>query len=256
MKLVSWNINSIKARGDHVVRFLKETAPDVLMLQELKGEDFPAVLFEEYHAEAVTQKAYNGVAILSKHPMDIIHTALPGMEDDEQSRYLEANINGIRVINIYLPNGNPVEGGTHEKFRYKLRWMDALVAHIKSLRAARVPFVIGGDFNIIPTAMDCHDPKVWAGDALFHAESLKRWRALLNTGLTDTFRIKNKSAENYTFWDYQAGAWQRNNGIRIDHFLTCPELTDRVTECTIDKEPRGWDRPSDHTPIALTLKPL
>lgn len=257
MKLVSWNVNSIKARGEHVQRFLRETAPDVLMLQELKGLDFPADLFEGYHSEAVTQKAYNGVAFLSKSPMDIILTALPGDDSDEQSRYIEADINGIRVINIYLPNGNPVgEDNNHEKFLYKLGWMDRLIARIKILRADNIPFVIGGDINLIPEARDCKNIKDWQGDAAHHPESLKRWRTLLNLGLTDAFRIFNQSAEQYTFWDYQAGAWQKNNGIRIDHFLTSPQITDRIESCLIDKEPRGWDRPSDHTPIALILKPV
>lgn len=256
MKLVSWNVNSIKARGDHVKRFLTETAPDVLMLQELKGLDFPSSDFESlgYTCEAVTQKAYNGVAILSKHPIKIIHTALPGNDGDEQARYIEADINGIRVINIYLPNGNPVDDGTHEKFLYKLDWMDRLIARVKDLRAANIPFVIGGDFNIIPTAKDCKNIKDWEGDAAHHPQSLSRYRTLLNAGLTESYRIFDNSAEKYTFWDYQAGAWQKNNGIRIDHFLTSPEITDRIESSTIDKEPRGWERPSDHTPIALTLK--
>jgi len=256
MKLVSWNVNSIKARGEHVHRFLKESAPDILMLQELKGEIFATDSFEGYHAKAVTQKAYNGVAIISKHPINTLLTALPGLGDDEQSRYIEADINGIRVINIYLSNGNPVEGGSHEKFLYKLRWMDALIARVKILRAEGVPFVIGGDFNIIPCAIDCHDIKACQGDALHHPEGLKLWRTLLNTGLTDAYRIHDSSKEKYTFWDYQAGAWPKNNGIRIDHFLTSPQITDRIESCVIDKNPRGWDRPSDHTPIALTLKPL
>ena len=258
MKLVSWNVNSIKARKDYVLRFLTESKPDILMLQELKGLDFPAADFESigYHCQAVTQKAYNGVALISKDPIDIIHTALPGNESDEQARYIEANINDIRVINIYLPNGNPVEDGHHEKFQYKLNWMNRLVTRVKELRQNRIPFVIGGDFNIIPAAQDCKNIKDWEGDAAHHPASLRHWRALLNNGLYDAFRIFNKSSQNYTFWDYQAGAWQKNNGIRIDHFLTCPLLTDRIQSCEIDKEPRGWDRPSDHTPIALTLNSL
>lgn len=255
IRLVSWNVNSIKARGDHVKRFASEIKPDIMMLQELKGVDFPADEFTAlgYESVAATQKSYNGVAIIAKHPITLIHDKLPGDDADEQARYLEADIAGLRVINIYLPNGNPVDT---EKFPYKLGWMDRLIARVKILRAESVPFVIGGDFNIIPEDKDCYDPKVWAGDALFHKDSLKRFKTLLNLGLYDAFRICDGSAEQYTFWDYQQGAWQRGNGIRIDHFLTSPPLTDRLIRCDINKEPRGWDRPSDHTPIVLTLKSL
>ena len=256
MKIVSWNVNSINARGEHVKDFLNGAQPDVLMLQELKTQDFPAAEFEAlgYHSFVKGQKSYNGVAILSKHDITPIRDALPGDDTDEQARYLEADINGIRVINIYLPNGNPVEDGQHKKFLYKLAWMDRLITHLKSLRAQDIPFLIGGDFNIIPSDIDCHDPNKWRGDALFHPQSLKRWHTLLNLGLTDAYRIHNYAAESYTFWDYQAGAWPKNHGIRIDHFLTSPQITDRIESCAIDKNPRGWDRPSDHTPIALTLQ--
>ncbi len=255
MKLVSWNVNSIKARHDHVVRFLTESAPDVLMVQELKGLEFPKVDFQAlgYNVVEATQKSYNGVAIFAKHDIDLIHDHLPGDETDEQARYLEADINGVRVIDIYLPNGNPVAVDS-EKFPYKCGWMDRLLTRVKQLRADKIPFVIGGDFNIIPTGKDCYDPKAWEGDALFHPDSLKRFRALLNQGLTDAFRVFNQQAEQYTFWDYQRGAWQRNHGIRIDHFLTSPQITDCMLNCWVDKEPRGWERPSDHTPIVLELK--
>ncbi len=255
MKLVSWNVNSIKARLEHVVRFLKETQPDVLMLQELKGMEFPHIEIEAlgYKCEAVTQKSYNGVALISKHDIDIQHKSLPGNDGDEQARYIEADINGVRVINIYMPNGNPVAVDS-EKFPYKLGWMDLLYQRLSALRDERVAFVIGGDFNIIPEDKDCYDPKAWHGDALYHPESLSRFRSFLNLGLTDAFRTFNQEAETYSFWDYQRGAWQRNNGIRIDHFLTSPQITDLTLNCDIDKEPRGWERPSDHTPIVLSLK--
>ena len=257
LTLVSWNVNSIKARLDHVKRFISQNKPDILMLQELKGVDFPADDFVAlgYESQAVTQKSYNGVAILSAHPVERIHNALPGDDSDTQARYLECTIAGLRVINIYLPNGNPVDTDS-EKFPYKLAWMDRLIARVKELRAQAIPFVIGGDFNIIPQDKDCYDPKVWVGDALFHEDSLKRFKTLLNLGLNDAFRICDSSAEKYSFWDYQKGAWQRNNGIRIDHFLTSPQVSDRMIDCVIDKEPRGWDRPSDHTPIVLRVKPL
>ncbi len=253
MKIVSWNVNSIKARLEHVKRYLSKESPDILMLQELKGLEFPAEKFKSlgYHTHAVPQKAYNGVAIISKHPINVIHSHLPGNEKDEQARYIEANINSIRVINIYLPNGNPSPG---PKYDYKLEWMEHLYARLKHLRDTDTPFVIGGDFNVIPENKDCHNTKDWQGDALFRPETHAVWRKLLNLGLTDAFRVNNNAAEQYTFWDYQAGAWQKNNGIRIDHFLLSPTLADRLQSCTINKTPRGWDKPSDHTPIELILE--
>lgn len=252
MKITSWNVNSINARLEHVKKYLAEFQPDILMVQELKTQDFPAHEFEElgYKSEAVPQKAYNGVAILSKHDIKTLHTALPGNETDEQSRYIEADINGLRVINIYLPNGNPL--GT-EKFTYKLEWMEHLRTHLENLRRDRIAFVIGGDFNVIPEDKDCYDPKAWTGDALFQPESRALFRRMLNLGLTDAYRTLHKGAAQYTFWDYQAGAWPQNKGIRIDHFLLSPEMADKLEACEIHKDPRGWDKPSDHTPIELSL---
>ncbi len=252
MKIASWNVNSIKARLDHALQWLQDTAPDALMLQELKGETFPSEAFEAigYHASYVGQKAYNGVAILTKTPHEPLCRALPGNADDVQARYIETDLNGIRLINIYLPNGNPL--GT-EKFDYKLAWMDRLYTQLKSYRDSQIPFMIGGDFNIIPDNIDCYDPAAWANDALFAPESRARWRALLNLGLTDCFRALHPQLQEFSFWDYQAGAWQRNNGIRIDHFLASPAIADRVTSCVIDKTPRGWDKASDHTPIVVEI---
>ncbi len=252
MKIVSWNVNSIKARLEHVKRYLNETAPDVLMVQELKGLEFPKDKIEElgFRTHAVCQKAYNGVAIISKHPIEVIHSALPGYEDDEQARYIEADINGLRLINIYLPNGNPVPG---DKYDYKLKWMGHLYNRLKALTESDTAFVIGGDFNVIPEDKDCHSPNDWRGDALFRPETHAIYRSILNLGLTDAFRVNNTLDEQYTFWDYQAGAWQKNNGIRIDHFLLSPTIADRLEGCTVNKTPRGWEKPSDHTPIELTL---
>jgi exodeoxyribonuclease-3 len=252
MKIVTWNVNSIKMRTDNVIRWIGEHAPDVLMIQELKGTEFPHDIFKcaGYETIAETQKAYNGVAILSRHPFNIILNALPGDQTDEQARYLEADISGLRVINIYLPNGNPV--GT-DKFEYKLKWMERLYKRIETLRAAQTPFLIGGDFNVIPEPRDCHDPKAWADDALFRIETRRAFRKILNLGLTDAFRIFNQSAGQYSFWDYQAGAWEKNNGIRIDHFLLSPEIADRAQSCAIDSTPRGWDKPSDHVPVVLEI---
>jgi exodeoxyribonuclease-3 len=251
MKIVSWNVNSVKARLEHVKKFLQYANPDILMMQELKGLEFPESEFATlgYQAQTVPQKAYNGVAVLSKTHAHVIHRKLPDEEPDEQARYLEVDVNGQRFINIYLPNGNPYPG---EKFDYKLDWMVRLKNRIADLRAQNIEFVIGGDFNIIPEAKDCYDPKAWENDALYRIESRQRFRALLNLGLTDAFRVYNTSQE-FTFWDYQAGCWPQNKGIRIDHFLLSPKMADRLKICYIDKEPRGWDKASDHTPIILEL---
>ncbi|MGH1376262.1 MAG: exodeoxyribonuclease III [Alphaproteobacteria bacterium] len=252
MKITSWNVNSIKARQEHVKRYLSEYSPDVLMIQELKGIEFPSETFETlgYHTHAVGQKAYNGVAIISKHPITAHHDALPGDDTDEQARYIEADINNTRLINIYLPNGNPAPG---PKYDYKLAWMQRLYKRLKHLRDTDTPFIIGGDFNVIPEDKDCKTPKDWEGDAAFRIETHKIYRSLLNLGLTDAFRTFDTREKSYTFWDYQAGAWQRNNGIRIDHFLLSPTMADSLKSCTINKEPRGWEKPSDHTPIEIEL---
>lgn len=252
MKIVTWNVNSIKARQDHVVRYLQEQEPDLLMVQELKGLDFPADNFEAigYKTHAVTQKSYNGVAVFSKHDFDVIRTALEGDTEDEQARFIEIKIAGVHYINIYLPNGNPAPG---PKYDYKLAWMERLRTHAAQLIANDTPFLIGGDFNVIPHDRDCHDPKSWADDALKRPPTLEQFRALENLGLYDAFRAHDNRAQQYSFWDYQAGAWQKNNGIRIDHFLLSPDLTDKLVSCAINKEPRGWDKPSDHTPVELEL---
>ncbi len=252
MKIATWNVNSIKARTGHVQRWLDRVQPDILCLQELKGLEFPKDAFEGWHIHAVGQKAYNGVAILAKNPFDVVLEKLPGDDADEQARYLEIESSGLRLINIYLPNGNPWPG---EKFDYKLKWMDRLLVRLLELRAAEIPFVITGDFNVIPEERDCWDVKVWENDALYRIETRQRFRALLNTGLTDAFRAFNQETHQYTFWDYQAGCWPKDLGIRIDHFLLSPAVTDRLISCTIDKEPRGEESPSDHTPVILTIKP-
>lgn len=252
MKIAIWNVNSIKARADQVVAWLGAQQPDALLIQELKGLDFDTAVFEKigYQSLFVGQKAYNGVAILTKAPAAIVRDKLPGDDSDEQARYLEADYNGVRLINIYAPNGNPVDS---EKFPYKLGWLARLRTHLATLRRDQIPFIVGGDFNIIPEDRDCHDPQVWLNDALFRLESRQAFRALLNLGLTDAFRVRNQQDRQYTFWDYQAGAWPQNKGIRIDHFLLSPALADRLVGCAIDKEPRGWDKASDHTPVLLEI---
>lgn len=253
MKIATWNVNSIKARLDHVKNWLEKHQPDVLTIQELKGLDFPAQEFEAlgYKSAAVTQKAYNGVATLSKHDIKVELEALPGGEGDDQARYIEATINGTRIIGIYAPNGNPVDS---DKFPYKLGWLDRLKERLRILREEEMPVVIGGDFNIIPEARDCYDPAAWADDALFHMESRQKLRAMVNLGYTEAFRVHNQKAGQYTFWDYQAGCWPQNKGIRIDHFLLSPAAADRLVSCTIDSAPRGLDKASDHTPVVLELR--
>ena len=253
MKLASWNVNSIKARQDIVLKWLEDVQPDVLMIQELKGLDFPVQdQFEAlgYQIQTVPQKTYNGVATLSKTDIKMLKDKLPGFEEDEQARYQEMEINGIRMINVYAPNGNPVDT---EKYPYKLKWLDHLYERLADLRNDKVPFFICGDFNIIPEERDCYDPKVWIEDALFKVESRERLRKMLYLGLTDAFRVYNQQEAQYTFWDYQGGAFPANKGIRIDHFLTSPQITDRMTSCYIDATPRSWEKPSDHTPIILEV---
>ena len=252
IKIATWNVNSIKARQEHVLTFLKTRQPDVLMIQELKGLEFSDSEFKTlgYDSVAESQKAYNGVAILSKHPITVLENVLAGDPADSQARYLEVSIQNMRLINIYLPNGNPVDT---DKYTYKLSWMDRLKVKLQHLREAGHEFIIGGDFNVIPEARDCHDPKVWQNDALFRIETRRKFRELLHLGLTDAFRVYNQNPGRYTFWDYQAGAWDRNHGIRIDHFLLSPAMADRLQSCTIDTEPRGWDKPSDHVPVILEI---
>jgi exodeoxyribonuclease III len=253
MKIASWNVNSIRARLDHVIAWIKLQQPDVLLLQELKATEFPALVFQAlgYESVAVTQKSYNGVAVLSRHPMETINTTLAGDEADSHARYLELTIEGIRIVNIYLPNGNPV--GT-EKFAYKLAWMDRLLEKMSAWRREDVPVLVGGDFNVIPEDIDCHKPSSWIRDALFQPEPRSRYRALLDLGYTDAFRFLHPGETGqFTFWDYFRQAFEHNRGIRIDHFLLSPKLADRLQSCVIDRGPRAQERPSDHTPIMVEL---
>ncbi len=252
MRIATWNVNSIKARLDHVKDWLGTAQPDVLMIQELKGLEFPAGDFQSLGYESVFagQKTYNGVATLSRRPQAVVLNRLPGDDADEQARYLETDIDGLRLVNIYLPNGNPVDS---DKFPYKLGWMTRLYDRLSALRAEGVPFLVGGDFNIIPEDRDCYDPALWTNDALFRLESRQKFRALVNLGLTDAFRVLNDDAGQYTYWDYQGGAWPANKGIRIDHILLSPPVADRLRGCAIDTGPRGRDKASDHTPLIAEI---
>ena len=254
MKIATWNVNSINARLENVTEWLKQAEPDVACLQEIKTVDdaFPSQTVEDlgYNVAVHGQKSYNGVAILSKRPFDETMSRLPGDDGDDHARYLEAVVpcDGavVRVASIYLPNGNPV--GT-DKFAYKLAWMDRLIGHATRLMALEEPLVLAGDFNVIPVPEDARNPEAWLGDALFQPESRDRYRRLLNLGLTDGFRACDAEAGSYTFWDYQGGAWQKDNGIRIDHLLLSPQAADRLTRSEIDRHVRAWERPSDHVPV-------
>ncbi len=254
MKIASWNVNSVKARLPRLLDYLKEEAPDVLCLQELKTVDdaFPRDEIAElgYNIETHGQKTYNGVALLSKYPIEDVMRRLPGNDEDEQARYIEGTIQGIRVASIYLPNGNPVDT---EKFPYKLQWMDLLIERAKELLTWEEPVVLAGDYNIIPQDEDCYDAKAWEGDALTQPESRNRFRQLLNLGYADAYRTFTRDV-NYTYWDYQRGAWQKDHGIRIDHLLLSGEAADKMENVGIDKGPRGQEKPSDHTPIWVDLK--
>ena len=255
MRIATWNVNSIKARLEPVLGWLKTAAPDVLLMQEIKCEtpNFPALEFKSagYEVQALGQKTYNGVAILSRHKIENVMEHLPEAGEDTQARYLEATIKGVRIASIYLPNGNPM--GT-EKYEYKLAWLKRLHAHMEGLLQDERCVVLGGDYNVIPEAIDVYDPKGWENDALYHPKSRAAWRELTSLSYTDAFRALHPQKKHaYTFWDYQAGSWQRDNGLRIDHFLLSPEATDRLTNCFIDRTPRGQDKASDHTPVVVEL---
>ncbi len=257
MRIATWNVNSIKARLPNVVAWLRTASPDICLLQELKCVDdaFPALEIGElgYNIATHGQKTYNGVAILSKTPLEDVRRGLDGDESDIQSRYIEAVTGGIRVASIYLPNGNPVET---EKFPYKLGFFDRLVKHARAMLRHEEVFVLAGDYNVCPTDADVYDPIGWANDALCRPESRALFRTMINLGLTDAYRALHPNVERaWTFWDYQAGAWQRDRGLRIDHLLLSPQAADRLQACEIDKEPRGRDKASDHTPIWCELAP-
>jgi exodeoxyribonuclease III len=254
MKIASWNVNSIRARIEHVSTWLKEQQPDVLMMQELKADEFPALVFQAlgYESVAVTQKAYNGVAVLSRHPMETVRTTLVGDDADTHARYLEMTIAGIRMVNIYLPNGNPVRS---EKFAYKLAWMDRFMNEMTIWREQGLPVLVGGDFNVIPEDIDCHKPSSWVRDALFQPEPRARYRALLSLGYVDAFRsLHPDETGQFTYWDYFRQAFEHNRGIRIDHFLLSPDIAQRLESCEIDRGPRALEKPSDHTPIVMQLR--
>jgi exodeoxyribonuclease-3 len=251
IKIATWNVNSVKARLPNVLAWLKEFAPDVVMLQEIKcvDEGFPRMEIEDagYNVATHGQKTYNGVAILSKSPLEDVEPRLPDGEGDDHARYMEATVFGkVRVASIYLPNGNPL--GT-DKFKYKLAWMERLHAHMKRGLADGEMRVYGGDYNVIPTDDDVYSAKAFADDALLQPESRAHFRSFLHLGLTDAFRAFNTLPHQYSYWDYQAGAWQKDNGLLIDFLLLSPKAADALTNAGIDKKPRGQEKASDHTPV-------
>lgn len=258
LTIAAWNVNSILARLQTAIAVLKEIAPDVICLQEIKCEDsrFPRLEIEDlgYNVETFGQKSYNGVAILSKHRISDVCRGVPGLEH-EQARYLEAIIEApsgpLRVASIYAPNGNPI--GT-EKFQFKIDFMEALRAHMRDLLKLEERVVITGDYNVIPRDLDCKIPAEWMGDALFQPQTRAAYRALLNLGYTDAFMQADGRGHQFTFWDYQAGAWRRDDGIRIDHALLSPQAADRLERFTIHKDVRGREKASDHVPVVVTLR--
>lgn len=258
MRVATWNVNSIRQRIEHLTAWLKERAPDVVCLQEIKcvDEAFPREPFEAlgYNVAVHGQKTFNGVAILSKHKLEEVTPGLPGEDSDDHARFLEATIstaNGVlRVASIYLPNGNPPDT---EKYPYKLRWIDRLRAYAQDRLALEEPLVLAGDYNVIPTEADVHNPAAWIKDALFLPTTREKFRTLANLGLTDALRAVTDESGLYTFWDYQAGAWQKNWGIRIDHLLLSPQAADRLVTAGIDKHVRSWEKPSDHVPVYIDL---
>lgn len=258
MKIATWNINGIKARIDNLLHWLKESDVDIVCLQEIKSvdEQFPRAEIEAlgYNVATHGQKGFNGVAILSKLPFDEVNRGLAGDDDDVQARFVEGVFSvasgALRVVSLYLPNGNPL--GT-EKFAYKLAWMARLEAWAAARLASEEPLVLAGDYNVIPEPHDARNPEAWRDDALFQPESRAAFRRLAHLGFTDALRAVTHAGDTYTFWDYQGGAWQKNNGIRIDHLMLSPEAADRLTAAHVERHTRAWEKPSDHVPVVAAF---
>ena len=258
MKIATWNINSIRLREQLVTRLLAEEQPDILCLQECKSpvelipqDQFRALGYRYMVARG--QKGYNGVAILSKYPLEDITRGLPGDPEDEQARWIEATVVGdkaVRLCGLYLPNGNPAPG---PKYDYKLAWMERLRARAEALLADEMPALMAGDYNVIPQREDAKHPEAWTEDALFRPESRAAFQRIVNLGFTEAFRARVRGAGHYSFWDYQANSWERNNGIRIDHFLLTPQCADLMNDCWIEADERARSKPSDHVPVWLDL---
>ena len=259
MKIATWNINGVRARLGNFTHWLRESAPDIVCLQEIKSADdqFPRAEVEAlgYNVETHGQKGFNGVALLSKLPFGEVNRGLPGDDSDEQARFIEGvfstKAGALRVVSLYLPNGNPVDD--EKKYPYKLAWMARLERWAKERLQLEEPLLLAGDYNVIPEPTDARFPDNWVNDALFQPRTRQAFRRLENLGFTDALRAVDDSPLVYTFWDYQAGAWQKNNGIRIDHLMLSPEAADRLSSASIDKHVRAWEKPSDHVPVAVEL---
>ena len=258
MRIATWNVNSVRQRLDHLQAWLKERQPDIVCLQEIKCPDeaFPREPLEAlgYNVAVHGQKTFNGVALLSKCPFDEVAPGLIGDDGDVQARFLEALVSTktgvLRVVSLYLPNGNPI---TTEKYAYKLGWMDRLLRFTRERLKLEEPMLLCGDYNVIPMPADAKRPEAWVDDALFLPQTRERFRALINLGMTDAIRATSDAADLFTFWDYQAGAFQKNDGIRIDHLLMSPQAADRLVGAGIDKHVRAWEKPSDHVPVWVDL---
>lgn len=258
MRIATWNVNSVRQRLDHLLTWLRDCAPDIVCLQEIKcvDEAFPREAIEALGYNVIThgQKTFNGVALLSKYPLEEATPRLPGDDDDVHARFIEgvASLKSgvVRVACLYLPNGNPVDT---EKYSYKLKWMSRLHEFTKARLKTEEPLILAGDFNVIPAPADVHNPAAWANDALFKPETRESFQSLLGLGMTDALRAVTDEPGQYTFWDYQAGAWQKNWGIRIDHLLLSPQASDKLVDVGIDKYVRAWEKPSDHVPVWIDL---
>ena len=257
MKITSWNVNSVNARIEHLTKFIKKDQSDIYMIQELKctNDAFPINEIENlnYYCNINGQKAWNGVALISKNKINITNNSIPNYKD-LNARFIETEIliknikHKVKLINIYLPNGNPIET---DKFDYKIEWMNHFYNYIKKLVSNNTPVIIGGDFNVIPSDEDVYSPENFKNDACAHPLTRKKFRQLINLGFTDTVKYLVEGNTNWTFWGYRGGNWQKGNGLRIDHFLTTPELTDLIKSVNVNREPRGWEKASDHTPVTL-----
>ena len=258
MRIATWNVNSIKQRIDGALAWLKERQPDIVCLQETKCVDdaFPREPIEAlgYNVAVHGQKTFNGVALLSKLPFDEVTARLPGDDGDDHARFMEAVVStatgALRIASIYLPNGNPPNT---EKYSYKISWMDRLIRYARERLQLEEPLALAGDFNVIPTALDARHPDRWVSDALFLPATREKFRALCNLGFIDAVRAGTEGPGPFTFWDYQAGAWQKNDGIRIDHLLLSPQASDRLIAAGVDKHVRAWEKPSDHVPVWADL---
>jgi len=258
VRIATWNVNSIRQRLDSLQAWLAERTPDIVCLQEIKCTDdaFPREPFEAlgYNVAVHGQKTFNGVALLSKLPFDEVAPGLIGNDGDVQARFLEALVSTktgvLRVVSLYLPNGNPP---ATDKYVYKLNWMDRLIHFSRERLTLEEPFVLAGDYNVIPTPSDARRPEAWKNDALFLRPTREKFRALINLGLVDAVRAASDDGGLYTFWDYQAGAFAKDDGIRIDHLLLSPQAADRMVDAGIDRKVRGWDKPSDHVPVFVDL---